>query len=524
MPATLPAALPAAGPGRFARAVTPWAHPRPVFVILALYFAAMTVALAVLTPSGHFDDTVAFEDAQSFQWGYEAKSPPLFVWLARALMLLTGPRIETIFALRMACLFAAFAGLTLLARRLQPDTLLAAGAGLAMLATFHFHWYFLDKYANTTLALAMMPYALLAFLRLGRRADVWSYALFGLVAGVGLLTRYHFAILLAAMVAAALGSPKWRTVVCDRRIGLSLGLAALITAPHFAWFLGHWSALRGEVSFAVGFHGTADPVSAALEALGNLLEETVSIFLFPLAVLLAALLWPALRPVTVADPERAEDLRFLRNTVIAAFAIMVLFALGGATRIRSRHLFFLSLLPLWLIARLDARRLRPFAAPGFLAALYGCLVVAGLGFPIKGWVYAERCTRCERVLPFDAYARAIAAAGFSGGTIVHSQEMSRGALLRAYFPRTRVVPDFQYASPRVPLRKGAARDCVFVWRAHSPDRTEARLKAGGPVPGVGLPLPGDAIFGTAPGTIALSGRPTVTLRFALVKGGLGTCH
>ena len=60
-------------------------------------------------------------------------------------MFLTGPQIETIFALRMVCMFLMYAGLYLVARRLQPDPLLAVGAGLAMLATLHFHWYFFWK-------------------------------------------------------------------------------------------------------------------------------------------------------------------------------------------------------------------------------------------------------------------------------------------------------------------------------------------------------------------------------------------
>jgi len=514
----------AGAPGRFARAMECWAEPRAVVAILAVYFAVMAVALAVFAPSGHFDDTVALQDAQSFQWGYEAKSPPLFVWLARAMMLATGPRIETVFALRMACLFAAFAGLYMIARRVQPDPLLAAGAGLAMLATLHLHWYFLDKYTNTALALAMMPYAVLAFFRLHGRRGPSSYALFGGIAGVGLLSRYHFAVLLAAMAMAALGNRKWRAVLLDRRMILALAIAGVIAAPHLAWFAARWPALAGDVQFAVGFDGAADPVSAALSGLRNLSEEALSILIFPLGVLLLGLLWPALGRARVADPDRQADLAFLRDTVIWSLVLMALFALAGASRIRSRHLFFLALLPLWMIGRLDAARLRRFAAPAFLLAIHLALAGAALGFAIKGWIYAVRCTGCDKVLTFADYAEAIRRAGFRGGTIVLSREMSRGAILRAYFPGSRVVQDFQYQKRRVPLRDGEGRDCVFVWRKVSPDLVGARFERGAPVPGVGLPLPSHAVFGSAPGRIALSGRPAVTLGFALVKGGLGTCR
>ncbi len=502
----------------------PWVRPSAVVVILAVYFSVIAVGLSVLTPSGHFDDTIILGDAQSFQWGYEAKSPPLFAWLARALMLVTGPRLEAVFALRMACLFAAFVGLFLVARRLQPDPLLAAGGGLAMLATLHLHWYFLDKYTNTTLALAMMPYAVLAFLRLRTRAGLTPVLLFGLAAGIGLLTRYHFAILLVALAGAAVINEKWRPVILDRRMLLAPAVAGLIVAPHLYWYLAEWPALAGELRFATGYRGLGDGVSMGLQGFANLIEETVSVVIFPLGVLLLGFFLPAFRPVPVADPDRQGDLRLMRDTVLIALGIMMVFALAGATRIRSRHLFFLALAPLWMIGRLPPGGLRPWAAPGFVLAIYLLLVSAISGFVIKGWAYAERCTRCEKVLPFGDYAKAIRQAGFGGGTIVLSREMSRGTIFRTYFPDSRVVPDFQYKSRRVPLRRRAAGDCLFVWRLTERDGIHTRFKPGDLLPGVGLSLPGHAIFGAAPGRIALSQRQAVTLGFVLVKGGLGTCR
>ena len=145
--------------------------PAPVWVLLALgaYFAVMTLQAALLAPSGRSDDTETLLLSQSLAWGYEAKNPPAFYWLAWWATTLLGPSLPVIYALRLAGVFAGFAGLYAIARRVQPDPLLAASAGLAMLATLHFHWYLLFYLTNTSFALALAPLAVLALLRLRER-------------------------------------------------------------------------------------------------------------------------------------------------------------------------------------------------------------------------------------------------------------------------------------------------------------------------------------------------------------------
>ena len=87
--------------------------PAPVWVLLALgaYFAVMTVQAALLAPSGRSDDTETLLLSQSLAWGYEAKNPPAFYWLAWGATTLFGPSLPVIYALRLAGVFAGFAGL-----------------------------------------------------------------------------------------------------------------------------------------------------------------------------------------------------------------------------------------------------------------------------------------------------------------------------------------------------------------------------------------------------------------------------
>ena len=138
-------------------------RPGPVWalVLLGLYFLVMTLQAALLAPSGRSDDIETLLLSQSLEWGYESKNPPAFYWLAWGATTLLGPSLPVIYGLRLAGIFAGFLGLCAVARRVQPDPLLAVCAGLAMLATLHFHWYPLNYLTNTSFALALGPLAVL---------------------------------------------------------------------------------------------------------------------------------------------------------------------------------------------------------------------------------------------------------------------------------------------------------------------------------------------------------------------------
>ena len=100
--------------------------PAGPLALFGLYLIVMLVQAALLAPSGRSGDLETLLLAQSLEWGYHAKNPPAFYWLAHGMMAATGPSLPVIYALRLAGIFAMVAGLYALARQVQPDPLLAA--------------------------------------------------------------------------------------------------------------------------------------------------------------------------------------------------------------------------------------------------------------------------------------------------------------------------------------------------------------------------------------------------------------
>ena len=479
---------------------------------LAVYLALMAAMAALLAPSGRSDDLETLLLSQSLEWGYHSKNPPAFFWLAHGATALFGPHVAVIYALRLTGVWLMFVGLYAIARRVQPDPLLAVGAGFAMLATLHFHWYLLFYLTNTAFAIALAPAAVLALLRVKARGTVGAWALFGLVVGLGLLCRYNFAVFAAALAAAALVAPEWRARVLVPRALVGVGVAALVIAPHLVWVLGHLETLAAQVGDQLV--GEPSPYgSRVAEGMGNLAEAAVSILALPLGLMALVCFPTAFRPVRVADPERASVLGLLRRTVVFSLGLMAVYVLAGSAYVKPHHLFFLIFAPLWLIGRLDRAALRPWAAPTFAAGLAALCVVAAVAFPLSLHRDAADCGACEEFQPIERYAEALRAAGFEHGTILalaRRQDFPTAALL-GQFPEARLVA-FDYPL-YAPPPNAVPGDCLMVWDG-------AREWPEG-WPGS---APAGATIGTVTGRVNLSDRPSPGMRYVLVKGGSGDCR
>ena len=210
----------------------------------------------------------------------------------------------------------------------------------------------------------------------------------------------------------------------------------------------------------------------------------------------------AFRRVPPGDPARASALALIGRTIAIGLGLVVVYALSGASYLRPHHLFLLVLVPVWLIGRLDAARLRRWGAPAFAGLILLCCVAAAVGFSFETRRDAASCDTCEEFQPVEIYARALGSEGFVPGTILalsRRQDFPTAALLH-FFPDARMVAwDYaRYAPPPT----GHRGDCLLVWSG-AEERPEA-WPPGAPVPGLGSPAPPDATIGLVTGRLPLS--------------------
>lgn len=498
------------------------AHPRLLLPLVGLNFFAAAVLIGYVMPSGHSDDAEIMLLSQSFAWGYEPKNPPLFAWVNWALAGLFGPAAEWVYGQRMFWLAVMIGATILLARALQPDPWVAAAAGLAPLATIHFFWYALFDFTHSTAAGAFYPLTLLALMQVARRPGTGRYLLLGVVVGLGMLTKYVYLLFLVALIVATAANPRLRAVLQDPRLGLAVAAAVVIDLPHGLWLLDHLSMIDAQAARSVELAAPGEFWPGVGQGLGALLGSVISVLVFPFAVLYASLFLGRNAPPGPGPGEREAFLRLLRDLFIALALVFLGVVLAGATRIAPHHLFFLALVPVWLVARLNGTR--RWAAPAFLATVAGWTVLAFVLYLPANLKDARTCTDCREFLPLRAYAETVRAAGFGGGTLVTLSRRQHfpGAMLREHLPEARVVsphyPTYQ------PPRGADPGDCLVVWSAARDQALGERLRGGHPVPLIGRPLPPETRFGTAVGRLHLADREAPAMAYALVPGGLGECR
>jgi hypothetical protein len=204
-----------------------------------LYLALGRILLHTLTNGGygfHRDELAMLDDARHLAWGYVAY-PPLTPFVTRIAFTLFGPALP---GLRLPSVLAQAAIMVLaglMARELggrRPAQLLAAVAVAAapisivqatmiQYVSFDYLWWVLTAYLT---------------IRLLKSEDPRWWLGIGATVGLGLMTRYTMAYLVAGLVVGVLVTPARRTLRTPWPWAAA-GIALLIVLPNLIWQAQH---------------------------------------------------------------------------------------------------------------------------------------------------------------------------------------------------------------------------------------------------------------------------------------------
>ncbi|WP_342358440.1 glycosyltransferase family 39 protein [Terrarubrum flagellatum] len=181
----------------------------------------------------HHDMAEAYAWGREFQLGY-FKHPPFWAWVA-GLWFAVMPRADWAFyLLSMINAAVGLAGVWLIAGRLISDraTRLAAVLLLEFVPFYHFLGF---KFNANTILISLWPWAIYFFLRTIEEKS-WRVAIgLGLVAGLGLLSKYYFAILLASFGLAALIDTRRWDILRSPAPWIAIAAMLIVIAPHVWW-------------------------------------------------------------------------------------------------------------------------------------------------------------------------------------------------------------------------------------------------------------------------------------------------
>src|SRR5262245_45139003 len=205
-----------------------------VGLLYGLVYASMRLAISHNLPQ---DDVTSNVFAQTLEPGYVLRQPPLFEWLLWLVQRFTGPTLPSFLILKYGLLTATLAVLYLVAKRIFANQRWAAIAALSPLLLYQIGWNLHEGVTHTMPLMCAVAASTWAFMRVAERGASGDYILFGVIAGLGLLSKYSFAGFLFVLLTSGLLQPTLRARMLDWRMLASVVAAVLVASPYLYWLI-----------------------------------------------------------------------------------------------------------------------------------------------------------------------------------------------------------------------------------------------------------------------------------------------
>lgn len=404
--------------------------PATLLLLLLLYVTAHVVSRVLISDALELDEAEQALWTQQFAAGYGAQ-PPLYTWLQWAVFKLAGVSVLSLSLLKNALLALTYAFVWLAARRIMAAPL-AVLAAASMLLLPQIGWESQRDLTHSVLVTTLASATLYIVVRLIERPRPALYVALGIAAGLGIMSKYSYAVFLAALGLALLTTRETRAVWRHPWVLVSGLIAALIVLPHLLWLIDNWQlASARTIEKLDTTHGFGQGIARGLGSLANAFAATLAAPALVLGVVFGRAAWQR----DGDNPHCA----FWRRYLIALLAIMLaMIVLAGATHFKGR----------WLQPLLFAAPLMFFCCrPGLashprlhwlsrtlfaLALIF--LTLLSLRPAFNGW----RDNMDQLNEPAAELAAALSAAGYDGRAPIVTHDPVLGGVLRVRFPQAQV--------------------------------------------------------------------------------------
>ncbi|WP_370151998.1 glycosyltransferase family 39 protein [Ferrovibrio sp.] len=313
--------------------------------LMVLQLAGWTLVPYFALPNAPLDVIEGAIWGHQFQWGYH-KGPPLFAWMVGiGTELFPGSLLPALLCSQLSIVIAYWAIGRLAGRFLPPRD--AAIALLATAVVYHFG-YPTPEFNPIILQIAFSALAISFFFTAATEERMTDWAVFGLVAGLGMLSRYSVAIHLLAIGIFALWTPEIRRQWRSPGPYLAVAIGTGILLPHLVWLV---STDFISVKYIDQRSGHLDGLPRIIEPVRFMISQLFAAL--PAILLLGLTIF--LRPRTpCADQPPAGRIAVLARRYLLLVAAAPVPFVAASAILSGRELRDMWGAPLWLAAPLLA--------------------------------------------------------------------------------------------------------------------------------------------------------------------------
>jgi 4-amino-4-deoxy-L-arabinose transferase-like glycosyltransferase len=449
-------------------------------LFLAFYFVVNIVFRIALPDTLGLDESEQAFFSQYLFLGY-GPQPPFYNWLQYAVVSVAGLSIWTLAIPKNILLFLCYVLYGLAAREALKDKVLASVAMLSLITLPQVGFLAQRELTHTVALLVATGLFLYSLFRTLQRPTLASYLLVGIAAGIGVISKYNFAILPAAALLAVLADKEWRRRLFDWRMLAAIAVGLLIVLPHAFWLLDNIdSASSATLQRMTARHEASSTILRIGQGLVSLVVAVIGFSALPTVLFAAAFRRDFFRALTATSPM----IRLIERMMAASLLAVALVVVGGASHIHERWLDpFLLILPVYLLLKMQA------AGFDLSAGIRRLLPVVPVAMVIIITVLTLRIVGAQHVgsypilnAPMVRFASELTAARQPVLIIASSKYLAGNFRLQLPDVPT-VLPDFP--DPALPDYANAKGPVLVLWRGRSetdatiPADFAARLQAAG---------------------------------------------
>jgi 4-amino-4-deoxy-L-arabinose transferase-like glycosyltransferase len=336
---------------------------RGVAAFWLLWSSAFVLMLWAVSPGRTLQDALAAELLQGhLAGGYQLRNPPLYEWLLWTVQQLVGPGPLSYLILRYALIATTGILFYVALLRTVASARLAAAFSLSLVLFFWFGWEIHHSVSHTLALLAAALALFIAALAYAERPTAGGALVLGLIAGVGVMAKWSFLLVLLSLGVALAVARETRAFYREPRTLLVLAGAGLPILPFALWLAAIDPDLVGRRTVP---SGRALSLDQALQGVAAFVTGIPLVFLPWIAfVLFFAWRFPKSPPSSPALSQavaiRLASLTAIVSLLLMATLLVFAFATGGAlfgiSRFAIHYLFPFSLFAALALAGLFAQR------------------------------------------------------------------------------------------------------------------------------------------------------------------------